>query len=44
MIDKHSSLQRKDSKAASHFVEETLLSVSLAHEVCRRAFIPMVQD
>ncbi|KAM5540116.1 hypothetical protein V8D89_006256, partial [Ganoderma adspersum] len=32
MIDNHASLQRKSGKAASQFVEETLLSVSLAHE------------
>ena len=39
MIEKHSSLQRKSRKNASQFVEETLLSVSLAHEVRRRALI-----
>ena len=39
MIEKHSSLQRKSRQTASQFVEETLLSVSLAHEVRRRALI-----
>ncbi|PIL34411.1 hypothetical protein GSI_03186 [Ganoderma sinense ZZ0214-1] len=31
-VDKHTSLQRKSEKAAAHFVAETLISVSLAHQ------------
>ncbi len=44
MIDKHTSLQRKSEKAASQFVEETLLTVALAHEVRRHALIPFGSD
>ncbi|KAI1789090.1 hypothetical protein LXA43DRAFT_595501 [Ganoderma leucocontextum] len=32
MIDKYTSLQQKDGEAASHFVEETLLAVTVTHE------------